>query len=81
MAGAYLMVAYFGPGLVGAIYSSNQLGIDLAKATKLQLATLVARIKYPAEISPNPSKQALLQRRAHWLLESLAKTENSHGLR
>ena len=68
IAGCYLMVAYFGDQLVGAIVSGRQLGIDLSSATNAQLAALIARIKYPAPISPSDAQETKLDARQSWLL-------------
>jgi penicillin-binding protein 1A len=69
IAGSYLMVAYFGPALKGVIYTAKKLGIDLASCSDVDLARLIARIKYPASPLPTPSYEALLSMRSNWLLK------------
>lgn len=43
----YLLVAYFGWGMNGLVQAANRLEMDLFAMTKIEAASIIARLKYP----------------------------------
>ena len=64
----YLWVAYYGAGMGNFQQACMKLKIDQSKATSLELAELVARLKYPEPRKYNRSRSQQILNRARYLL-------------
>lgn len=71
--GVYLSVAYFGWQMTGIQQACRRLGIELAKMTPVQAASIVARLKYPEQEVMTPRRAQQITRRTAYLLRRVAK--------
>ena len=74
IANAYLMVAYYGSGIVGIDGLRSRLGDDLWSSDTGRIRAMIARLKYPEPSRPTETwrtkvgaRVAYIERRAAWL--------------
>ena len=77
VASTYLLVAYYGWGMMGVIQACTRLEYDCSSLSWNQAASLIARLKYPQPQGGNPIWEEHVTRRGRCVASMLSQADKS----